>query len=67
MGKREGNSFVQVEVCESVGLASGESIMLELLPKADGVKVIDPAEVMRRCEDVFIGVEVLVVLALERD
>lgn len=62
VGKREGASFAQLllEACDSVGLASGDSITLELFPNADGVNDREPAEVIRRCVEVFVGVDVLV-------
>lgn len=64
VGKREGGSFVHLEFCDSVGLAKGESIMLEFFPSADGVNVIEPADVMRRWdeEEVLVGVDVVVVV-----
>jgi len=63
VGRREGSSFTQREFGKSVGLAKGESITLELFPKADGVKAKEPPEGRRRCVD---GFEVDAV-AFERD
>lgn len=62
VGKRDGNSLVQREVDESVGLARGDSMRLEFLPSAEGVKVAELPEGRRRCV-----VEVEGVALLERD
>lgn len=51
VGRREGSSFTQREFRKSVGLAKGESITLELLLKADGVKAKELPEGKRRCVD----------------
>lgn len=51
--------MVHIGFCESVGLASGESIMLEFFPNAEGVYVDDPPEAMRRCVLAFVGVDVV--------